>query len=163
LLQAAVDPLAPIATPAGATSGFGGRFDGACLTLALLVFAMTFPGSLARETEHAGELMLDILTGWVTIVALLLLLGWASRTIGVFDQRVLLAWTLGTPLALFAAHRALARALPRLLAAEGLRKTAIIAGANDLGRGLAARLRASPVHRVPFARYFDDPARNRLR
>jgi putative colanic acid biosynthesis UDP-glucose lipid carrier transferase len=98
----------------------------------------------------------------VTIVALLLLLGWASRTLGVFDQRVLLAWTLGTPLALFAAHRALARALPRLLAAEGLRKTAIIAGANDLGCGLAARLRASPVHGVRFAGYFDDRAGNRI-
>ncbi len=162
LLQAAVDPLVSIATLAAATSAFGGRFDGACLILALLVFAMTFPGSLARETEHAGELMLDILTGWVTIVALLLLLGWASRTIGVFDQRVLLAWTLGTPLALFAAHRALARVLPRLLAAEGLRKTAIIAGANDLGCGLAARLRASPVHGVRFAGYFDDRAGNRI-
>ena len=162
LLQAAVDPLVSIATLAAATSFFGGRFDGACLILALLVFAMTFPGSLARATEHAGELMLDILTGWVAIVALLMLLGWASRTIAVFDQRVLLAWALGTPLALFAAHRGLARALPRLLAAEGLRKTAIIAGANDLGCGLAARLRASPVHGVRFAGYFDDRAGNRI-
>src|SRR3954469_15081993 len=100
VLQACIDTLVAIATLGAGVSSFGGRFDGACLILALLVFAMTFPGSLARETEHAGELMLDILTGWVTIVALLLLLGWASRTLGVFDQRVLLAWTLGTPLAL---------------------------------------------------------------
>jgi len=167
LLQAAVDPLVSIATLAGVVSLFGGRFDGACLILALLVFAMTFPGSFARTGDDgmrgsAGELMLDIVTGWLAIVALLLLLGWASRTLGVFDQRVLLAWAIGTPAALFAAHRLLSRVLPRLLAAEGLRKTAVIAGANDLGRGLAARLRANPVHGVRFAGYFDDRALNRI-
>jgi putative colanic acid biosynthesis UDP-glucose lipid carrier transferase len=161
-LQAAVDPLVSIATLAAAVSFFDGRFDGACLILSLLVFAMTFPGNLAREWASAGELMLDIVTGWLAIVALLLLLGWASRTIGVFDQRVLLAWTLGTPAALFAAHRLLPHVLLRLLAAEGLRKTAVIAGANDLGRGLAARLRASTVHGVKLAGYFDDRAPERI-
>ncbi|HEV7913521.1 MAG TPA: undecaprenyl-phosphate glucose phosphotransferase [Albitalea sp.] len=151
-----------IATLAAAVSFFGGRFDGACLILALLVFAMTFPGSFARESGSAGELMLDIVTGWLATVALLLLLGWASRTIAVFDQRALLAWALGTPLALFAVHQLVPRLLPRLLAAEGLQKTAVIAGANDLGRGLAARLRANPMHGVRFAGYFDDRAAGRI-
>ena len=50
LVQAAVDPVVSIASLAAAVSFFGGRFDGACLILALLVFAMTFPGSFARET-----------------------------------------------------------------------------------------------------------------
>ena len=162
LVQAAVDPVVCIAALGAAVSFFGGRFDGACLILALLVFAMTFPGSFARETESAGELMLNIVTGWLAIVALLLLLGWASRTLGVFDPRVLLAWALGTPLALFAAHQLVPRLLPRLLAAEGLQKSAIIAGANDLGRGLAARLRANPLLGVRFAGYFDDRAANRI-
>jgi len=162
LLQAAVDPLVSIATLGAAASFFGGRFDGACLILSLLVFALTFPGSLARESGKAGELMLDIVTGWVAIVALLLLLGWASRTLGAFDQRMLLAWALGTPIALFAAHRALPQILPRILAVEGLRKNAVIAGANELGRGLAARLKASPVHGVRFVGYFDDRGGNRI-
>ncbi|MBV9188908.1 MAG: undecaprenyl-phosphate glucose phosphotransferase [Betaproteobacteria bacterium] len=162
MLQAAVDPLVSIATLAAAASAFGGRFDGACLILSLLVFALTFPGSLARETGSAGELMLDIVTGWVAIVGLLVLLGWASRTLGAFDQRMLLAWALSTPIALFAAHRALPQILPRILAVEGLRKNAVIAGANDLGRGLAARLRASHVHGVRFVGYFDDRGSNRI-
>ena len=49
LLQAALDPLVAIGTLAAAVTFFGASFDGACLILALLVFAMTFPGSLARE------------------------------------------------------------------------------------------------------------------
>jgi putative colanic acid biosynthesis UDP-glucose lipid carrier transferase len=161
LAHAAVDPAVSIATLAAAVAFFGGRFDGACLILALLVFAMTFPGSLARPGNGAGELMLDIVTGWAAIVALLLLLGWASQTLGAFDPRVLLAWSLATPAMLFAAHRLVPRVLPRLLAAEGLQKTAVVAGANELGRRLAERIRGTPLLGQRFVGYFDDRAAGR--
>jgi putative colanic acid biosynthesis UDP-glucose lipid carrier transferase len=158
LVHAAIDPAVAIATLAASAVFYGGRFDGACLILALLVFALTFPGSLARETASAGELALDIVTGWIAIVGLLVLLGWASRTIGAFDPRALVTWAVATPFALFAAHRF----VPRVLAAEGLRKTAVIAGANDLGRGLAERLRANPLHGVRLAGFFDDRSAQRI-
>ena len=163
LVQATLDPLVATVTLAGAVSWFGGRFDGACLILSLLVFAMTFPGSLAREQAgSAGELALDIVTGWAAIVALLLLLGWASRTLQVFDPRVILSWTLATPIALFAAHRALPVLWPRILAAQGVRKTAVVAGANELGRKLAAKLRENPMLGQRFVGYFDDRDAGRL-
>ncbi|HJY75979.1 MAG TPA: undecaprenyl-phosphate glucose phosphotransferase [Burkholderiales bacterium] len=163
LLQACIDPLVAIATLGAAVSYFGERFDGACLILALLVFAMTFPGSLARgASPRAGDLALDIAAGWLAIVGLLLFLGWASRTLDVFDPRVILAWALATPAALFAAHRLLPVVWPRVLAAEGMQKTAVIAGANELGRRLAARLRSDPLLGIRFAGYFDDRAPGRL-
>ncbi|HEX6267655.1 MAG TPA: undecaprenyl-phosphate glucose phosphotransferase, partial [Burkholderiales bacterium] len=163
LVQSAIDPLVATVTLAVVVSFFGGTFDGACLILALLVFAMTFPGSLARENVgSAGELALDIATGWLAIVVLLLFLGWASRTLEAFDPRVILAWALATPAALFAAHRLLPVVWPRLLAAEGLQKTAVVAGANDLGRKLAARLRENPMLGQRFAGYFDDRDAGRI-
>ncbi len=162
LVQASIDPLVAIGTLAAVVSLFGGRFDGACLILALLVFAMTFPGSLARDTGSAGELALDIATGWAAVVVLLLFLGWASRTLEAFDDRVILAWALATPAALFGAHRLLPVLWPRVLAAEGLQKTAVIAGANDLGRKLARQLRDNPLLGIRFAGYFDDRAAGRL-
>jgi putative colanic acid biosynthesis UDP-glucose lipid carrier transferase len=97
------------------------------------------------------------------VVGLLLLLGWASHTLEAFDERAIVAWALATPAALFAAHRALPLWLPRLMAAEGLRRTAVIAGANELGRRLAARLDAEPMLGVRFAGYFDDRGAGRLR
>jgi putative colanic acid biosynthesis UDP-glucose lipid carrier transferase len=164
LLQAAVDPAVAIATLALAVVVFGGSFDGGCLILALLVFAMTFPGSLARASARsAAALALDISAGWFAVVGLLALLGWASHTLDFFDQRALLAWALGTPAALFAAHRMLPLWLPRLMAAEGLQRSAVIAGANDLGRRLATRLRDEPMLGVRFAGYFDDRGDGRLR
>jgi len=109
LLQAALDPLVVIGTLAGALSFFGAEFNGACLILALLVFAMTFPGGLvkadARRGEHSGDLILDIVTGWLAVAVLLLMLGWATRTLDAFDQRAILAWLVATPFALIAAHR----------------------------------------------------------
>ena len=161
LVQAALDPLVAIATLAAAVSFFGAGFDGACLILALLVFAMTFPGGLARDSGKAGDLMLDIVTGWVAIIGLLGLLGWATRTLEVFDQRVILAWALATPAVLFAAHRLLPLVLPRLLAVEALQKVAVIAGANELGRKLAERLQ-DPMLGTRIAGYFDDRGAGRL-
>ena len=165
LVQAALDPLVAIATLAAAMSAFGRAFDGACLILALLVFAMTFPGGLASENRRAdgkaGDLMLEIVTGWIAILGLLLLLGWATRTLEAFDQRVMLAWALATPAALFAAHRLLPLVLPRVLATQGLEKTVVIAGANDLGRRLAERLR-DPMLGVRLAGFFDDRGAGRL-
>jgi putative colanic acid biosynthesis UDP-glucose lipid carrier transferase len=169
LLQAALDPLVAIATLAAAVSVFGAGFDGACLILALLVFAMTFPGGLTGESQRAparagdwgGNLILEIMTGWLAIVGLLGLLGWATSTLEAFDQRVILAWVLATPAALFAAHRLLPLVLPRVLATQGLEKVAVIAGANDIGRRLAERM-GDPMLGIRLAGYFDDRGAARL-
>jgi putative colanic acid biosynthesis UDP-glucose lipid carrier transferase len=156
LLRAAVDPAVAIGCLVLSTLWFEGRFGGSHLILALLVFAMTFPGNLARDTASAGTLIGGIVTGWLAMVALLLLLGWASATLGNFDARTLFAWAIATPLALFAAHRLVPLVLPRLLAAEGLQRTAVIAGANELGRKLGANLGAGTLQGIRCAGYFDD-------
>ncbi|MGE5640085.1 MAG: undecaprenyl-phosphate glucose phosphotransferase [Clostridia bacterium] len=164
LLRSAVDPVVAIATLAAAAAWFGARLDGAWLVLAVLVFAMTFPGSFVRThgSRLSGRaLALDIGTGWLAIVSLLLLFGWASRSIQAFDPRVLAAWALATPVALWGTHRALPVVLPRVLA-HRLRRTAVIAGANDLGRRLAATFAADPLLGMRFAGYFDDRTSGRL-
>src|SRR4029077_15465837 len=89
------------------------------------------------------------------MVALLLLLGWASQTLGNFDPHALFAWIVLTTVGLFAAHRAIPWVLPRMLAVEGLQRTAVIAGANGPGRNLGLHLRARPLTGIRFAGYFD--------
>ena len=162
LLVAALDPLVAIAMLAVSVALFDGRFDGPCLILSLLVFAMTFPGSFARENAPPGELALEIATGWVAVLALLALLGWASHTFSAFDPRVLAAWALATPGALFAAHHALPRLLPRVLAAQGIEKKVVIAGANELGRRLALQIAALPLLGQRVVGFFDDRAPARI-
>ncbi|HEX7052810.1 MAG TPA: undecaprenyl-phosphate glucose phosphotransferase [Burkholderiales bacterium] len=163
LLVAALDPLVAIGTLAAVTAALGARFDGACLILALLVFAMTFPGSLARERAGPGELALEVITGWLAVLGLLALLGWASHTFSAFDPRVLAAWAIATPAALFAAHHALPRLLPRLLARQGIEKRVVIAGANELGCKLAERIAAMPLLGQRMVGFFDDRSPARIR
>jgi putative colanic acid biosynthesis UDP-glucose lipid carrier transferase len=162
LLVAALDPLVAIGMLAATVAFFGGRFDGPCLILALLVFAMTFPGSFGRENSGAAELALEIATGWTAVLALLALLGWASHTFSAFDPRVLAAWALATPAALFAAHHALPRLLPRVLSAQGIEKRVVIAGANELGCKLAAQVGAMPLLGQRVVGFFDDRSPSRI-
>jgi putative colanic acid biosysnthesis UDP-glucose lipid carrier transferase len=162
LLVAALDPLVAIGMLGVSVAFFGGHFDGACLILALLVFAMTFPGSFARENAGAAELALEIATGWIAVLALLGLLGWASNTFSAFDPRALAAWALATPVALFVAHHALPRLVPRVLSAQGIEKKVVIAGANELGRRLAAQVTGMPLLGQRVVGFFDDRSSDRI-
>jgi putative colanic acid biosysnthesis UDP-glucose lipid carrier transferase len=161
LMRAAVDPAVAIGTLIAATLWFEGRFDGPYLILGLLVFSMMFPGDLSRDTVGNGKLIRDIVAEWLAIVALLLLLGWASKTLGAFDRHAMTAWVVATPFALFVVHRLIPAILPRLLAAEGLQKTAVLVGAGELGVRLAECIRSNSMLGIHFAGYFDDrqPAR----
>jgi putative colanic acid biosynthesis UDP-glucose lipid carrier transferase len=162
LVRSAIDAASAIGTLAACLLGFGGRLDGAALILALLAFAMTFPASPERDLAGPARLARDILADWLAVAALLLLLGWASGTLSAFDARVLLAWALATPAVTYAAHRTIPPLLARIRAAEGLQRTAVIAGANALGQRLAERIDASPLHGLRIAGFFDDREAARL-
>ena len=136
-------------------------FQGPYIILSLLVFSLTFPGQTPRGTSP-GAIARDVLTGWFLIVGLLLMLGWATRTVGSFDERVLFAWVALTPVVMFSAHMLAPIVLPRLMAAEGLERVAVIAGAGSLGRKLAERIEATPFLGVKVAGYFDDRSSDRL-
>src|SRR5437667_636511 len=141
---------------------FGEVFESSYLILALLVFSLTFPGSAPKGTSLRG-LAGDVLASWTMIVALLLVLGWATQTLGRFDQRVSLAWVRVTPVALFSAHLLGPVALSRLLAAEGMQRIAVIAGGGELGCKLAERIRSALFLGIRFAGYFDDRGPARMR
>jgi putative colanic acid biosynthesis UDP-glucose lipid carrier transferase len=141
---------------------FGVSLGGPYIILALLVFSLTFPGQAPRGTSGAA-IAREVLVGWFLVVGLLLMLGWATHTIEIFDERVIITWVAVTPVAMFAAHMLTPWLLPKILAAEGVKRTAVIAGASGLGRKLAERIRATPYLGVEVAGFFDDRSTVRLR
>jgi putative colanic acid biosynthesis UDP-glucose lipid carrier transferase len=156
-----VEPVVAIGTLAAAAAWYGASITGPYVILALLVFSLTFPGRAPRSSSPGG-IARDVLADWILMVALLLLLGWATRTLGYLDARVLLAWVIMGPASLFIAHMATPILLPRIMRAEGIKRRAVIAGAGELGQQLAERLRASPVLGIEVAGFFDDRAPERL-
>jgi putative colanic acid biosynthesis UDP-glucose lipid carrier transferase len=161
LLRMLLEPAIAVGTLAAATAWYGVAVGGPYLILALLVFSLTFPGRAPRASSIFG-IARDVLSGWILIIGLLIMLGWATRTLGVFDTRVLIGWATATPALLFAAHLLVPMLLPRVMQAEGVRRVAVIAGAGDLGQQLAQRLRKSPLMGVEVAGFFDDRSAGRL-
>ena len=94
---------AALGTLAAACAWYGVASTGPYLILALLVFSLTFPGRAPRSPS-VGGIARDVLADWILIGALLLLLGWATRTLDAFDERVLVAWMTLAPPLIFGAH-----------------------------------------------------------
>jgi putative colanic acid biosynthesis UDP-glucose lipid carrier transferase len=161
LVRMLLEAVVAIGALAACAAFHHARFDGPYIILALLVFSLTFPGRAPRGTSP-GAIARETLSGWILVVALLLTLGWATRTLGSFDERVLVSWVAVTPVALFAAQLAVPLVLPRVMAAEGIQRVAVIAGAGPLGRRLAGRIAATPFLGIRVAGYFDDRSPARL-
>lgn len=130
-------------------------FDGAYLILAILAFSLSFPGRFPRSNSISG-IALSTLSNWAMVVGLLLLLGWLTQTSDNFDQRVIIAWVLVTPLVQFSAQRLLPLTIPFLLALGGGPRVAVIVGCGPLSRQLATGIAASPYLGIRIAGYFDD-------
>jgi len=161
LVRMLLEPVVAIGALAACARYFNEPFAGSYMILALLVFSLTFPGRAPRGTS-AGAIARDVLSGWILIVCLLIALGWATRTLGSFDEQVLLAWFVATPLLTFAGQMLVPLAMPRLMKADGLERVAVIVGAGSLGKKLAERIQATPFLGVTVAGYFDDRGADRL-
>jgi len=160
-VQATLEPFVAEGALLLTTFAFGEPFGGPYLILALILFSLTFPGNAYAGTG-VRALAIDVLTGWLVVVGLLLLIGWATQTLGSFDTRVLVGWAIATPALLFIARLLMPVVLPRLMAAEGVQRVAVIAGEGDLGRKLAERIRNAPFGGIRLAGFFDDRSAERL-
>ena len=156
-----LESLVAVGCLAGCAIAFGEPFAGSYIILGLLVFSLTFPGHAPRGTSP-GAIARDVLIGWMLIVGLLLMLGWATRTIGSFNEKVIVTWIAVTPVVMFGAQLLTPVLLPKLLAAEGLKRVAVIAGAGSLGRQLAERIAETPLLGVTVAGYFDNRSADRI-
>lgn len=162
LIRAAVTPTLAVATLLFASALFGEPIDGAHLILALLVFSLTFPGQVPGPGASRLMVVGTVFVHWFLVVALLLLVGWATRTLDIFDRGAVLLWVVATPLAAAAAHLLLPQLLSRLMAAEGVRRVAVIAGGGEVARRLVHCIDRSPLLGIHVAGHFDDRAPARL-
>jgi len=156
VVRVALEPtlivLCLLVSCAGAGSGFGG----AEIVLGVFVFSLTFPSDLSLH-KLRQNLFGTIFVNWILLMAWLFFFGYATKFIRDFDQRMLLAWAVGTPFVLYTAHRAIPYLLPQLLAIDGYRSAVVIA-ANEVGQRLARNLVEHPALGFRFLGFFDDLA-----
>ncbi len=131
------------------------------LTLCLLIFALTFPGR-NRFDDRPLNAAVDISTSWISLLLILALCGYATRSLGFFDSDIILWWAVLTPtlqwLAVFSGRKFLRyrAALP------GNQRTAVVVGAGALGVKVSRAFQARGNAGLVFAGYFDDRTDDRV-
>jgi len=131
------------------------------LTLCLLIFALTFPGR-NRFEDRPLNAAVDISTSWLSLLTILALCGYATRSLGFFDFDVLLWWALLTPALQWMAFFAGRKLLRYRAALPGNRRSAVIVGAGTLGVKVSRAFEARGGVGLSFVGYFDDRTDDRV-
>ena len=95
-VAALLEPGITILTLLAATWYSNETVDRPALTLCLLIGALTFPGR-NRFRDNLIAASVDIASTWVTLVGILALFGYATRSLHFFESDVLILWIATTP------------------------------------------------------------------
>jgi len=161
LIAAFLEPGITVLTFIVATLAAGELMDRPALTLCLLVFALTFPGR-DRFSEPLLGAAVDIASSWVVLLLILALCAYATRSFHYFENDVLLAWAVITPVLQWLATW-LGRTIVRRRAARPeSRRTAVVVGASALGVKVARALQGGDGAGADFIGFFDDRTDGRI-
>jgi putative colanic acid biosysnthesis UDP-glucose lipid carrier transferase len=161
LVAAFLEPAITVVTFLVVNAWFDEPVNRPELTLCLLVFALTFPGR-NRFRENLIAAGVDIASSWVMLVGILGLCGYATRSIGYFEENALIAWFFATPVLQWLAVWIGQRVVRRAAARPEARRSAIVVGAGALGVKVARALVEAEDHGIDFIGYFDDRTDDRV-
>ena len=168
LVNSLLHPLLATATLVACVYAYGEQFNGYYLLLTVLAFFIA--SQVFDEIDilvpwssfHLTRLIRSIVGGWVIVAAILSFLGYATQLAANFEQQIILTWFALAPFVLVIGTK-VARALVRRAVASGaLARTAVVVGANELGRELATRLQRDLYSGISVRGFFDDRATGRL-
>src|SRR5438067_2703689 len=132
LVAAFLEPAIMVLTFVVANAWFDEPINRPELIVCLLVFALTFPGR-NRFRENLIAAGVDIATSWVILVGIMALCGYATRSLGYFEENALYAWVVATPLLQWIAVWIGQRVVRFHASKPQARRAAIVVGAGSLG------------------------------
>ncbi|MEO7578722.1 MAG: undecaprenyl-phosphate glucose phosphotransferase, partial [Massilia sp.] len=159
--QRVLDPLIIMGTLYLSSMLFHEPFSGYSLVLMILAFFISsavYQHIDPYRTWRSGRMLAyarDTVFGWCLTIAVLLFLGSASGLTYYYDERVVLAWFVATPITLLACHIAVRRAAGRPEKSSEVRSVVVI-GANDVGTRFATICDRHPNLFMQMHGYFDD-------
>jgi len=161
LVAALLEPTIMVLVFVLATLAFGEQIDRPALTLCLLVFALGFPGRNRFRDDFLGAAV-DVTTSWVTMLCLLALCGYATRSLDYFNRGVLLAWAVWTPVMQWVAVWLGTRVVLWKSTQPEARRSAVILGAGALGVKVAHAICDFEGSGIDLIGYFDDRTNERI-
>jgi putative colanic acid biosysnthesis UDP-glucose lipid carrier transferase len=139
----------------------GEPFSRASMAMLLLVLALTFPGT-DRFRDRPLSSAVDIAVSWLWLLALLLLCGYATRSLHYFEWPVIAVWALATPLVQWCVVIAGRDWLRWRARQPDAARKAILVGAGPLAVKAARALQGRSDTRVEIVGYFDDRDGDRI-
>lgn len=155
LIKMLADPILMIATLVGLSAYFDESIDEKYYLIAMLIFAISFPGTWYKQTSLWQQFM-GILADWVFIVAVVLFFGYATSYLDVFPSDMVTLWVLITPFVLLVVHMGVDSYLNSNLYRESVTRSAVIVGISNLGIQLRNRMETDLELGLQFKGFFDD-------
>lgn len=167
LLQVLAAPLTCVAVLYASTLVMGvpftDHYTALAIIAALLCALFMRPALAEQQTTFSSTWTVASHVGlaWFLVVALLLLLGYATKVSAVYSRRVLFAWFLLTPPLMAGLVVLLRQWARRILIASGQARTAVIAGGNRVSQRLIETMRERPELGLVCHGLFDDRSAER--
>uniref|UniRef100_UPI0025F093BC undecaprenyl-phosphate glucose phosphotransferase n=1 Tax=Methylibium sp. TaxID=2067992 RepID=UPI0025F093BC len=120
-----------------------------------------FPGR-NRFRDSGLAAAVDILQSWISLLLVLALCGYATRSLNYFENEVLLVWAVATPVLLWIAVTIGRLAIRHSARLPHNRSAAIIVGAGPLGVKVARALASRDDALIDVIGYFDDRTDERV-
>jgi putative colanic acid biosysnthesis UDP-glucose lipid carrier transferase len=155
LIKMLADPVLMIASLVMLSVYFGETLDEKYYLIAMLIFAISFPGAWYKHTS-IWQQFVGIVTDWFFIVAVILFFGYSTSYLNVFPQNLITYWVLITPVLILIVHIAVDTYLNSNIYRESVTRNAVIVGVGNLGMQLRDRMDSDLELGLQFKGFFDD-------
>jgi putative colanic acid biosynthesis UDP-glucose lipid carrier transferase len=152
---ALLEPLLAVVVLVTTHFAHGHALDRASMLLAIMVMLLVFPGT-NRFYETRLNALVDILVAWATVLAILLLCGFATKSFRFFDLSVLIWWAAVTPLAQYASVLVGGAVMRRHARHPDARRRALVIGAGKLGAKVSHILQGRRAYGHDFVGHLED-------
>jgi putative colanic acid biosynthesis UDP-glucose lipid carrier transferase len=104
----------------------------------------------------------DVIFRWLLLLAVMLAIGYVTKSLHEYPRRIFLTWAVITPIALVFSTLAMQEVMHHFLMNAFDNRSAIFAGYNNSSLELARRLTSNPAMRLEVSGFFDDRSSDRL-
>ena len=168
LLSALVGPIITVITLRVITAWYQLDFDGPYLSLAIITFLISF--TIFKEINVQSLMssggfgsQTNLLVSWLLLIAILLFLGYATKSSDDFSRRAILTWIFITPVILLVSYTLFRLLAAKFLLSDRFTRSVVIVGLNDLGRNLTTEIISDKQLNLSFSGYFDDRELSRVK
>ena len=168
ILRTLAPPIVAIGMLVGITRAFGVAFGSHFMMLSVLlailspVFLQTPPVITLQLATAKWSTAGSLLVRWLFMLAVLLAIGYVTKFSEDYSRRVVLTWSVVTPVPMILVLLALNGAIRRLMYSRSNVRSAVFAGYSEASVALAARLKNNPGICIAGDGFFDDRSPERL-